>query len=107
MSENEPNGWGEWSRHVLLELKRLNASLERAVSSINENSTKINTVDNNLKNKNDMCGVHRDELKILRADVAKNKEKIMAHRLITAAISAGTSILTALIVALAAMKGHI
>ena len=35
MQENNPNSWGEWSIHVLAELKRLNANYE-SLRSMNE-----------------------------------------------------------------------
>ena len=65
-----PNGWGEWSRHVLLELKRLNG-----------------------------------EIKDTRKEVRKNHDMILSHRLVTAMISAVTSLATAGIVAYFATKG--
>ena len=36
MPTNEPNGWNEWSRHVLFELQRLNDNIESLKSDLNE-----------------------------------------------------------------------
>ena len=35
------NGWGEWSRHVLLELKRLNAEIKDTRKEVRKNHDMI------------------------------------------------------------------
>ena len=102
---DSPNGWGEWSRHVLLELKRLNTAIENMVSKTTDNENDIIALETRLKGKNDMCRQHQGEIKEARIAIQKNRDMIMAHRLITAAISAVTSLATAVIVAYFAMKG--
>ena len=36
MNSQEPNGWNEWSRHVLKELERSDAGIQRLVAISNE-----------------------------------------------------------------------
>ena len=45
MNIQEPNGgWNEWSRHVLLELERLDGSIQKLVKSTNEIGVDIATL---------------------------------------------------------------
>lgn len=105
MPEKTPNGWGEWSKHVLLELKRLNNAIESMVSRTTDNEHDIAILQSSLRGKNDMCKQHQDEIKDARKDIQTNRDSIMSHKMITAAISAVTSVATAGIVAYFAMKG--
>lgn len=102
---DSPNGWGEWSRHVLMELKRLNTSIENMTSRTTESEQDIAILQSNLKIKNDLCHQHQGDIKDARNDIQKNRDMILSHRLITAAISAVTSLATAGIVAYFATKG--
>ena len=102
---DSPNGWGEWSRHVLMELKRLNTSIENMVSRTTENEQDIAILQSSLNSKNELCRQHQGDIKETRKDIQKNRDMIMAHRLITAVISAVTSLATAGIVAYFATRG--
>lgn len=106
MPEDFPtNGWGEWSRHVLMELKRLNEAIESMVSRTTDNEQGIAILQSKLRGKNDMCVQHQEDIKDTRKEIQKNRDMILSHRLITAAISAVTSLATAGIVAYFATKG--
>lgn len=100
-----PNGWGEWSRHVLMELKRLNTAIESMVSRTTDNEHDIAILQSRLKGKNDMCHRHQIEIKETVTKVQKNRDMILSHRLISAIISAVTSLATAGLVAYFALKG--
>jgi len=102
---DSPNGWGEWSRHVLLELKRLNTAIENMVSKTTDNENDIIALGTRLKGKNDLCVQHHDEIKEIKRSVQKNRDMVMSHRLIAAMISAVTALATAVIVAYFSMKG--
>jgi len=105
MSESEPNGWGEWSRHVLMELKRLNAAIEAMLNRAALTEKDISVLQSSLRNKNDKCAEHGAEIKEIRRSVQNNRDLILGHRLIGAIISAITAMVTAVLVAYFSMKG--
>lgn len=105
MSDPSPNGWAEWSRHVLMELKRLNESIEKMMNKIIENDKRIAAVDSRLSGREYVCKERGEQIRDLRKGIQKNNDKIMSHRLITAVISAITSLATAGLIAYFAMKG--
>ena len=62
MPDSTTNGWNEWSRHVLAELKRLNDNWERLHKDVTE-----------LRGK--MSGVSGEELTILKVQVLELNKK--------------------------------
>ena len=105
MPSSEPNGWGEWSRHVLAELKRLNSAIEGMTSRTSVNEQAMIALETKMMAKNDTCVQHFNEIVDVKKGMQKNRDMIMSHRLITAAISAFTSLATAAVVAYVATRG--
>ena len=107
MPDASPNGWGEWSRHVLAELKRLNDSIEKILAKTVDNEKKIIALNGKMDGRTFMCNEHKEDIIKIEKLARGNRDSIMSHRLITAIISAVTSLATAVLVAWIAMRGPV
>ena len=97
MVDKEPNGWAEWSRHVLLELKRLNDLIEDVLKRVDANRTKMTVLETQTLSKEGICRQHRETADRALEMAQENKNRISTHRLLAVLISSIASIIVALV----------